>query len=74
MNLDLYATEHPPSTTIRHLMARYGAWRILRTTLAAFLWQGHRKPAVLPTDLSARLRRDIGLPAEPAAKRYWDLR
>jgi hypothetical protein len=74
MNLDLYATEHPPSTTIEALMARHGAWRILRTTLGAFLRRKRHKVVPLPSNLSGHLLRDIGLPPEPESPRHWDLR
>ena len=75
MNMQLHAEENLPFATIEQLIARHGGWRILREVLAALLRCDRKSaPGVSEADLSAHLRRDVGLPPVPASPRHWDIR
>ncbi len=75
MNMQSQAEENLPSAVLRMLIARHGVWRILRDLAVALVRRdGKPGPALFDSDMSARLRRDVGLPPVPDSPRHWDIR
>ena len=74
MNVNLQLEESAPSVTIQMLIARYGVWRILGAVAAALMRRESRAARRMSREMSAHLRRDIGLPPVPPSPRHWDVR
>ena len=74
MNMNLVADEHPPSIAIESLIARHGPWRILAAVMAALIRHRRKSPDLWGNQVSAHMRKDMGLPPEPKSPRHWDLR
>mgnify|MGYP006189320749 FL=1 len=67
--------DHPLSVAIERLIARQGVLPILAALAAtALVWRRIPKRLTLPGSLNSHLRRDIGLPSEPASRKHWQLR
>lgn len=72
MNALLNNDETTPSAAMKLLVDRHGAWAVLRA-LAAVLVRPQREVVQLD-DLSPHMRRDMGLPPIPEARKYWEFR
>lgn len=64
---------HPPTAAIERLVAEHGAIRVLGALLRALVRRDRHRAHNLG-DLPDHMRRDIGLPAEPRGRKYWELR
>lgn len=73
MNATAYKDHPPPTAEIERLIAEHGARAILFAVLRRALRRAPG-PAVGTDRLSDHLRRDIGLPAAPPGRKYWELR
>ena len=67
-------TENPLLMAIEQLVTQHGAWPTLVATVALVARGTPRTTRVQWGSLSHHMRRDIGLPPEPAARPYWTLR
>lgn len=67
--------DHPLSVAIERLIARHGVLPILTALAAtALVWRRRPRTLTIPGALNGHLRRDIGLPSEPASRKHWELR
>ena len=62
-----------PEHRIAAIIEDYGAWRVLAASFRALVRRSSRPRNTRSADLSAHVRRDIGLAPEAAVRRYWDL-
>ena len=69
----LHEDIHPPTAVIERLLAEHGALRVLGALLRVLVCRDRHRAHNLD-DLSGHVRRDIGLPAEPSSRKYWELR
>lgn len=60
--------------TLEHIIDQHGAWRVLRTAVAAALRMHRRERLLDAATLNDHLRRDIGLPSLPPGRVFWDAR
>lgn len=67
-------TKIPLFATLDQLVIQHGSLRTLAMTLLAILRPKPKPSPLLPGTFNAHLLRDIGLPAEPSAPKYWQLR
>ena len=74
MHANMHAEENLTPAAIEMLIARHGAWRILRAVAAALVRRKRTASAVFGHQMSDHMRRDIGLLAEPNSPRHWDVR
>ena len=74
MNAMPTKTNIPLFARFDQLVVQHGGLRTLAMTLLAIFRPKPKPSPLLPGTFNAHLLRDIGLPAEPSAPRYWDLR
>jgi hypothetical protein len=76
MNAVLNSDQTGVKAALKALMAEHGAWLTLRAAVGAAVGLAlrRRERLLLPQQLSGHLRQDIGLPHNPASRKYWELR
>ena len=63
-----------PASDLGALIDRHGPARVLAALAVALLRRVQRPAPTAANDLSAYLRRDVGLQWDPPSPRHWDLR
>ncbi len=74
MNAILNSDDPPLKAALDTLVQEYGALRVVAALFARGLNRRVRVNRIRPEDLPDRIRADIGLPPEPRASKYWELR
>lgn len=63
-----------PAEVLADLVARHGGRPVLLALVGLLLRPRPKDIKPLPDNLSDHLLRDVGLPPEPQARKYWEIR
>ncbi len=74
MNALINSDDTTPFFAMESLVAKHGAWTILKTFLALLVRRKGKEKQGRLDDLSPYLRRDVGLPPIEGPLKYWHLR